>query len=67
MLDKMSKLCRELATVEVNVEGNRGALITTLKKSDKYINTLASGWFWRFSQKNSSFRLPYQRLSSSAD
>jgi len=30
-------------------------------------NTLASGWFWRFSQKNSSFRLPYQRPSSSAD
>ena len=31
------------------------------------INTLASGWFWQFSQKNSSFLLPYQRLSSSAD
>jgi len=31
------------------------------------VNTLASGWFWRFSQKNSSFRLPYQRPSSSAD
>jgi len=30
-------------------------------------NTLVSGWFWRFSQKNSSFRLPYQRPSSSAD
>jgi len=30
-------------------------------------NTLASGWFWRFSQKNSSFRLPYQHPSSSAD
>ena len=30
-------------------------------------NSLASGWFWRFSQKNSSFRLPYQRPSSSAD
>ena len=31
------------------------------------ISTLASGWFWRFSQKNSSFWLPYQRLSSSAN
>jgi len=31
------------------------------------LNTLASGWFWRFSQKNSSFRLPYQRPSSSTD
>jgi len=31
------------------------------------VNTLASGWFWWFSQKNSSFRLPYQRPSSSAD
>jgi len=31
------------------------------------LNTLASGWFWWFSQKNSSFRLPYQRSSSSAD
>jgi len=31
------------------------------------INTLVSGWFWWFSQKNSSFRLPYQRPSSSAD
>jgi len=32
------------------------------------INTLASGWFWRFLQKkNNSFRLPYQRPSSSAD
>ena len=31
------------------------------------LNTLASGWFWRFSQKNSSFRLPYQCPSSSAD
>jgi len=30
-------------------------------------HTLTSGWFWRFSQKNSSFRLPYQRPSSSAD
>jgi len=30
-------------------------------------NTLASGWFWWFSQKNSSFRLPYQRPSSSAN
>jgi len=30
-------------------------------------NTLASGWFWRFSQKNSSFRLSYQCPSSSAD
>ena len=29
--------------------------------------TLASGWFWRFSQKKSSFWLPYQRPSSSAD
>jgi len=42
------------------------------------LNTLASGWLasgdfhwvvgvWRFSQKNSSFQLPYQRPSSSAD
>ena len=31
------------------------------------VNSLASGWFWRFSQKNSSFRLPYQCPSSSAD
>jgi len=28
---------------------------------------LASGWFWQFSQKISSFRLPYQRPSSSTD
>ena len=34
---------------------------------EKVFNTLASGWFWRFSQKNCSFRLPYQRPSSSAD
>ena len=32
-----------------------------------FINILASGWFWQFSQKNSSFRLLYQRPSSSAD
>ena len=31
------------------------------------INTLASAWFWQFSQKNSTFRLPYQRPNSSAD
>jgi len=31
------------------------------------VNTLASGWFWWFSQKNSSFWLPYQRPISSAD
>ena len=31
------------------------------------LNTLAYGWFWRFSQKKSSFRLPYQCPSSSAD
>ena len=30
-------------------------------------NSLASWWFWRFSQKNSSFWLPYQRLSSYVD
>jgi len=30
------------------------------------INTLRAAWFRRFSQKNSSFRLPYQRPSSSA-
>jgi len=30
-------------------------------------NTFRAAWFWRFSQKNSSFRLPYQRPSSSAD
>jgi len=35
--------------------------------STEPINSLASGWFWRFSQKNSSFQLPYQRPSSSAD
>ena len=38
-----------------------------LYTSVKGVNTLASGWFWRFSQKNSSFWLPYQRPSSSAD
>jgi len=31
------------------------------------LNTLAPGWFRRFSQKNSSFRLPYQRPISFAD
>jgi len=31
------------------------------------LNSLASEWFWRFSQKNSSLRLPYQCPSSSAD
>ena len=30
------------------------------------LNTLRAAWFWRFSQKNSSFRLPYQCPSSSA-
>jgi len=30
-------------------------------------NTLASGWFWRFWQKNNSFRLLYQHPSSSGD
>jgi len=30
-------------------------------------NTLVSGWFWQFSRKNSSFRLPYQHHCSSAD
>jgi len=30
-------------------------------------NSLASWWFWQFSQKNSSFWLPYQRLSSYVD
>ena len=39
----------------------------TNKLSNWGINTLASGWFWRFLQKNSSFQLPYQRPSSSAD
>jgi len=29
-------------------------------------NTFRAAWFRRFSKKNSSFRLPYQRLSSSA-
>ena len=32
-----------------------------------FFNTLASGWFWRFSQENSNFQLLYQRPSSSAD
>ena len=31
------------------------------------VNTLASGWFWWISQKNSSFRLPYQCPSFSAN
>ena len=32
------------------------------------LNTLAPGWFWQFSQKKtSSFWLPHQRPSSSAD
>jgi len=31
------------------------------------LNTLAPRWFRRFSQKNSSFRLPYQRPISSAN
>jgi len=36
--------------------------------SGSLLDSLASGWFWRFSQKkNSSFRLPYQCPSSSAD
>ena len=30
-------------------------------------NTLTSGWFWQFSEKNSSFQLLYQRPSSSVD
>jgi len=30
-------------------------------------NTLASGWLWRSSQKNSSFWFSYQHPSSSAD
>jgi len=42
---------------------NWDAYCTIIKK----INTLASGWFWRLLQKNSSFQLPYQRPSSSAD
>ena len=31
------------------------------------LNTFRAGWFRRFLQKKSSFRLPYQRPSSSAD
>jgi len=38
-----------------------------LKKKLMSFNSLASGWFWRFSQKNSSFGVPYQHPSSSAD
>jgi len=30
------------------------------------VNTFRAAWFRRFSQKNISFRLPYQRPSSSA-
>jgi len=30
-----------------------------------YLNTFRAAWFCQFSQKNSSFQLPYQRLSSS--
>jgi len=41
---------------------------TNFPKLQNFVfNTLASGWFWQFSQKNSSFRLPYQRPSSSTD
>jgi len=40
---------------------------TEIWNSCEYQYTLASGWFWRFSQKNSSFWLPYQRPSFSAD
>ena len=41
--------------------------VTNLTIAYRLINSLASGWFWRFSQKNSSFRLPYQPPSSSAN
>jgi len=34
---------------------------------NRYFNAFRTGWFLRFSQKISSFRLPYQRPSSSAD
>ena len=39
----------------------------SINKYTFIVNTFASGWFWRFLQKNSSFWLPYQRPSSSAD
>jgi len=32
----------------------------------KRLNTFRAVWFWRFSQKNSSFQLPYKCTSSSA-
>ena len=41
--------------------------IFVLRNKTGTFNSLASGWFWRFSQKNSSFRWPYQRPSSSTD
>jgi len=40
---------------------------TTVSGSTRHLNSLASARIQRFSQKNSSFWLPYQHLSSSAD
>jgi len=42
-------------------------LLMTCLAKHLLINSLASARIQRFSQKNSSFRLPYQRPSSSAD
>jgi len=39
----------------------------SIQKLSDFHNTLASGWCWWFSQKNSSFQLPYYCPSSSAD
>ena len=46
-----------------------GHIFTILRPKTKLfsVNTFRAAWFRRFSQKNSSFRLPYQRPSSSAD
>ena len=53
--------------VEERVASSYLLIVNMCLHTYKLFNTLASGWFWRFSQKNSSFRLPYQHPSSSAD
>jgi len=44
----------------------RRPCVEMLSEDNSTFNTFRAAWFRRFSQKNSSFQLPYQRPSSSA-
>ena len=63
-----SKICSQTTVKSLDICWN---LVVTLNFCQARIamgtfNTLRAAWFRQFSQKNSSFRLPYQRPSSSA-